>query len=221
MKESDGEELATHIGPDPHADGGNVVGVASVMGTGRPAMELRNQVFRVSTRWWLWKDNMLDRVLASDSQHDGVVEPVHVWKLQTRIREIPLVFLLDGQSKASTWKGKTGEAGGRRGHPLIVSNLLQMCMRCERDLVSWSYVDGEDWGHPFNWEDGATHLTVSVELAFRCCMPMRRKIFGELVKGYCRGWNRTHLANQRLTLLVKAIRRRESSPEEGAPCLAQ
>lgn len=43
MKESWEEELATHLHLDPYADGGDIVGVASARGTGRPAMELRNQ----------------------------------------------------------------------------------------------------------------------------------------------------------------------------------
>ena len=43
MKESWEEEPATHLHLDPYADGGDIVGVASAGGTGRPAMELRNQ----------------------------------------------------------------------------------------------------------------------------------------------------------------------------------
>ena len=49
MKESYGEVLASHSGLEPYADDGNVVGVASVRGTGRPAIELRNPLFRVPT----------------------------------------------------------------------------------------------------------------------------------------------------------------------------
>jgi hypothetical protein len=49
MKESYGEDLASHSGPEPYADDGNVVGVASARGTGRPAIELRNPLFRVPT----------------------------------------------------------------------------------------------------------------------------------------------------------------------------
>jgi len=49
MKESWEEELATHLHLEPYADGGDTVGVASATGTGRPAMELRNQPFCVLT----------------------------------------------------------------------------------------------------------------------------------------------------------------------------
>ena len=43
MKESYGDDLASHSGLVSYADHGNVVGVASTRGTGRPAIELRNQ----------------------------------------------------------------------------------------------------------------------------------------------------------------------------------
>jgi hypothetical protein len=36
MKESYEKDLASHLGLEPYADDGNVVGVASVRGTGRP-----------------------------------------------------------------------------------------------------------------------------------------------------------------------------------------
>lgn len=49
MKESYGEVLASHSGLEPYADDGNVVGVASARGTGRPAIELRNPPFRAPT----------------------------------------------------------------------------------------------------------------------------------------------------------------------------
>ena len=44
MKESYEEGLANHFGLDPYADAGNSVGVASVRGIGRRAIELRNQL---------------------------------------------------------------------------------------------------------------------------------------------------------------------------------
>ncbi len=44
MKESYGEDLANHSGLDPYADTGNSMGVASVRGTVRRAIELRNQL---------------------------------------------------------------------------------------------------------------------------------------------------------------------------------
>ena len=49
MKESHGEDPASHPGLEPYADCGNAVGVASARGTGRPANELRDHPFRVPT----------------------------------------------------------------------------------------------------------------------------------------------------------------------------
>jgi hypothetical protein len=49
MKKSYEKDLASHLALDPYADHGNVVGVASARGIDRPAMELRNHLFRVPT----------------------------------------------------------------------------------------------------------------------------------------------------------------------------
>ena len=68
MKESYGEDLASHSGLDPYADHGNVVGVASARGTGRPAIELRNQTFRVPTLWCLREGNNCIGVMASQGR---------------------------------------------------------------------------------------------------------------------------------------------------------
>jgi len=65
MKESYGEDLASHSGLKPYADHGNVVGVASARGTGRPAIELRNQSFRVPTLSCLREGNNCVGVMAS------------------------------------------------------------------------------------------------------------------------------------------------------------
>lgn len=55
MKESYGEDLANYTGLNPYAEGGNILGVASVRGTSRPAhpegTRLRNHDFRASTLW--------------------------------------------------------------------------------------------------------------------------------------------------------------------------
>jgi hypothetical protein len=78
MKESYEKDLASHLGLESYAGDGNIPGVASVRGTDRPAIELRNQNFRVLTLWWLWKatrDIALRQVV---SRHGGVVEPEHV-----------------------------------------------------------------------------------------------------------------------------------------------
>ena len=44
MRESYGEDLASHLDLEPYADVGNGVGVASARGTDRPAIELRNHL---------------------------------------------------------------------------------------------------------------------------------------------------------------------------------
>jgi hypothetical protein len=64
MKESYGEDLANHTGLKPYAEGGDILGVASVRGTGRPAIELRNQSFRASTLLCQGEDNMHAAALA-------------------------------------------------------------------------------------------------------------------------------------------------------------
>jgi hypothetical protein len=65
MKESYEKDLASHLGLEPYAGDGNVVGVASVRGTGRPAIELRNQDFRVPTLWCLREGNTRHCAMAS------------------------------------------------------------------------------------------------------------------------------------------------------------
>ena len=63
MQESYAEGPANHCGLEPYADDGNVMGVASARGPGRPAIELRNQASRVPTLWCLREGNTLDRVI--------------------------------------------------------------------------------------------------------------------------------------------------------------
>ena len=150
----------------------------------------------------------IDLLLIADPTGSRIT--IHVLGLRLALEQR---FVLEEDAKKTEQR--------RRGHPFncVCRTCVQMRYAdATRDL--WKE-DGATHLTKKTKEDEATHLTVSVELAFRCCMPMRREIFGESAKGYCRGWNRIHLANQRVTLLVKAIRRRESSPEEGAPCLAQ
>lgn len=111
MKESYDEELATRIGPDPYAESGNVLGVASVTGTGRRAIELRNHNFRASTLWCQGEDNMRNRDMASDQQHGGVVEPMHAWKLQTREPGDPIGLHFDRWCSTDQWSDqKTSQA---------------------------------------------------------------------------------------------------------------
>ena len=106
MQESYDEELAIRIGLDPYADDGDVVGVASVMGTGRPAMELRNPHFRAPTLWCQGEGNMQHRDMASDQQHGGVVDPEHAWKLQTREPGDPIRFHFNTRRISMKWSGQ-------------------------------------------------------------------------------------------------------------------
>lgn len=66
MKESDEEGLAAHLDLDPYADAGDSMGVASGRGTDRPAIELRNQQFRVPTLWCNGEGDASGRVMASN-----------------------------------------------------------------------------------------------------------------------------------------------------------
>jgi hypothetical protein len=65
MKESNEEGLATHLDLEPYAGAGDSPGVASARGTDRPAIELRNQSFRVPTLWCNGEGYMSDHVMAS------------------------------------------------------------------------------------------------------------------------------------------------------------
>ncbi len=67
MQESYEEELAIRFGPDPYAGGGDALGVASVMGTGRPAIELRHHPFRVPTLLCQGEGNRQGRVIGERS----------------------------------------------------------------------------------------------------------------------------------------------------------
>jgi len=66
MRESHEEEPATHLDLNLYAEAGDSLGVASGTGTGRPAIELRNQSFCVSTLWCNGEDNTPDRGMASE-----------------------------------------------------------------------------------------------------------------------------------------------------------
>ena len=67
MKESYEEGPASHLGPEPYADEGNPMGVASGRGKGRPAIELRNHHFRAPTLSCQGEGNMRHRAMASDA----------------------------------------------------------------------------------------------------------------------------------------------------------
>jgi hypothetical protein len=85
MKESYGEDLASHSGLDPYADCGNAVGVASARGTGRPAIELRHHPFRVPTLWCLREGNT--RVCAIGKRTRGTTESQNLRMSENSKRE--------------------------------------------------------------------------------------------------------------------------------------
>jgi hypothetical protein len=104
MKESHGEELATHIGLSPYADDGNVLGVASGRGTGRLGIlssEIPTFVCRPCNV--MGKTTRLAASWRADKRHGGVEEPKHVWKLQTREPGDPIGFHIDSWRIATTW----------------------------------------------------------------------------------------------------------------------
>jgi hypothetical protein len=65
MKESCEEGSATRFVLEPYAEAGDSLGVASAKGTGRPAIELRNQHFRVPTLWCKGEGHTSKRVMVS------------------------------------------------------------------------------------------------------------------------------------------------------------
>jgi hypothetical protein len=67
MEESYEKDLASHLGLEPYAGDGNIPGVASARGTGRPAIELRNHHFRAPTPLGGLEGNTLHGVMASDT----------------------------------------------------------------------------------------------------------------------------------------------------------
>ena len=104
MKESNGEELAIHIGLDPYADDGNVVGVASVRGTDRLGI-LSSEILTFVRRPCpvMGKTTRLAASRRAAKRHGGVVEPKHVWKLQTREPGDPIGFRNDSWCITAMW----------------------------------------------------------------------------------------------------------------------
>ena len=97
MKVSYGEDLASRSGLEPYADGGNVVGVASARGTGRPAIELRNQVIRAPTLSNLREGYIDDGVIGKPPS--GTAESQNLCMLEhsnRENREIPWVSAAGG-----------------------------------------------------------------------------------------------------------------------------
>lgn len=97
MKASYDEELAIHNGLAQYADDGNVVGAASVRGTdglGILSSEILTFVRRPCPV--KGKTTRLGPLWRVSKWHGGVVEPKHVWKLQTREPVDPTSFRIDG-----------------------------------------------------------------------------------------------------------------------------
>ena len=106
MQESYAEGLANHCGLEPYAGDGNIPGVASARGTGRPAMELRNQTFRVPTLWCLREGYTLDRVIGE--RPSGTAESENLCMSENFKRENREILF------ASIWKGGTVRKRFRR-----------------------------------------------------------------------------------------------------------
>jgi hypothetical protein len=122
MKESWEEEFATHLHLDPYADDGDIVGVASGRGTGRPAMELRNQPFSCA-----------DLVSQGGRQHvrprpgersDGTAEsknPSMSGNFKRENREIPAASVPVGAERSVNASGGTTDvyAAGKSDDPIV------------------------------------------------------------------------------------------------------
>ena len=86
MKESYSEILARHAGPEPYADLGNEVGVATAGVHPGQMIELRNEYVNSVCRHTrvTGRQHCHDRNGEIIDGHGGVREPWHGWKLQTR-----------------------------------------------------------------------------------------------------------------------------------------
>ena len=89
MKESYDEELAIHIGLNPYADDGNVVGVASARGTGRLGT-LSSEILTFVCRPCpvMGKTTRLGSLWRVSKWHGGVVEPSMSENFKRENREI-------------------------------------------------------------------------------------------------------------------------------------
>jgi hypothetical protein len=108
MKESYGEDLASHSGLEPYADYGNAVGVASARGTGRPAIELRNQSFRVPTLWCLREGHTSS--CAIGERLDGTAESKNLSMSENSQRENREILFV-----SSEHRGRSAVAAGTVG----------------------------------------------------------------------------------------------------------
>ena len=110
MKESYGEDLASHSGLEPYAGDGDIAGVASVRGKGRPAIELRNHHFSCADAYCpdLEKaTSSLPRFGKASTDTAESVEPVHVVdNFKRENREILLVSILCGGVFTPKWNGQ-------------------------------------------------------------------------------------------------------------------
>ena len=96
MQESYEKDLASHLGLEPYADDGNVVGVASgerYRQAGLLSSEITISVCR--HRWVAWKAIRCFASWQVEQRHGGVIEPEHVWKLQSREPGDPIGFRLN------------------------------------------------------------------------------------------------------------------------------
>jgi len=122
MRESYGEDLASHSDLEPYADHGNVVGVASARGTGRPAIELRNQSSRVPTLWCPWEGNIIDGVFGEPPM--GTAESQNLCmsgNSKRENREVPWASECVDSERSENASGGTADmyADGKSDGPIV------------------------------------------------------------------------------------------------------
>ena len=93
MKESYGEDLASHSGLEPYADDGNVMGVASARGNAGQLLSSEINVSRADLVVSWGRQHGQRRYGRAVAQRGGVVEPVHAWTFQAREPGDPVGFL--------------------------------------------------------------------------------------------------------------------------------
>ena len=122
MKESYGEKLAIHIGLDPYADDGNVVGVAWVRGTDRLGI-LSSEILIFVCRPCpvMGKTTRLAASRRVAKRHGGVVEPSMSGNFKRENREILSAPRRERRGRpVNLSEGKTGMHADRKSDDFIV-----------------------------------------------------------------------------------------------------
>jgi hypothetical protein len=93
MKESYGEVLARHAGPESYADCGNTLGVATAGVHAGPVLNSVNLLIPRADAVQIVEGNIDSALWQARIERGGVEDLVHVWKLQAREPGDPLGLL--------------------------------------------------------------------------------------------------------------------------------